>query len=605
MKKHYLIIVSISLLFTWHGFTQNSIRESCGTDMSSLRQDLRTSTNTDNGDPICLRVRINRMVSKNGLNQEIGVTSSEATSAFNRLNESFAPYNIHFHDAGIQKVKAGNLYNCVTSTTIEPLLSENNIFTAINIYLFNEDNNADLGKSSFIIPAGGTHYIFLAGHNSSYQNTVNYSSKAIVHEMGHTFSLDHTHEGTICLPGFTENWELINGSNSHIAGDKITDTPADPYIAGNVDEYGNWTPTVVTHEYGGVTNSQTCTVEYNNPEDQQFIQCDPPEPIEDYTPDTHNYMSYTHPEAMSRFSCGQVEKMRDHILHSGLFDSIIVTNSCETIGQDCSENDTIASSMLASFSKVSDDPCLYKIDIPPSLTGCTEVLVDWNIPNLPVQNIDLSQNEVTIEYPENGNYNIEITFLKYGVSCGYASGIKNVNCLDDDDCISCNDLAHQIETSITPSAGCSISVTIPDLSNCYYGRVYWNHNFTSDLMVSGETMTYTYPTGGNYNIGILIYNQDGTICNKFVKKITPFCWKNKVSNIKIHPNPSKSNQEVSFDGIDYKEIIGIEVFDIYGNQKSTMKPRRNAFTIGRLNSGIYFVKFNTTYGTITKKLVIE
>ena len=76
-------------------------------------------------------------------------------------------------------------------------------------------------------------------------------------------------------------------------------------------------------------------------------------------------------------------------------------------------------------------------------------------------------------------------------------------------------------------------------------------------------------------------------------------------DISLSKNPIKANQELNFTGIDYKNVIGIEVLDVYGNPKITIKPNRNGLNIDRLASGLYFIRFTTKYGSIQKKLIIE
>ena len=52
---------------------------------------------------------------------------------------------------------------------------------------------------------------------------------ALTHELGHFFGLSHTFEGG--------GVELVDGSNCETAGDRICDTPADPYVQGDDHKY--------------------------------------------------------------------------------------------------------------------------------------------------------------------------------------------------------------------------------------------------------------------------------------------------------------------------------------------------------------------------------
>ncbi|MEE9348841.1 MAG: zinc-dependent metalloprotease, partial [Flavobacteriaceae bacterium] len=54
------------------------------------------------------------------------------------------------------------------------------------------------------------------------------NSATLAHEIGHYFSLRHTHDTS-------QGLELVNGSNCTTAGDGFCDTPADPNLSGNVN----------------------------------------------------------------------------------------------------------------------------------------------------------------------------------------------------------------------------------------------------------------------------------------------------------------------------------------------------------------------------------
>lgn len=136
-------------------------------------------------------------------------------------------------------------------------------------------------------------------------------------------------------------------------------------------------------------------------------------------------------------------------------------------------------------------------------------------------------------------------------------------------------------------------------------------------------------TWDNYNLYVyanIVFN-DGTVCDEIYTVITLSCTgggggggpmfganpnslnpdKELIDNIKISlsRNPVKPFQELEFKGINYKDVIGIEVLDIFGNPKITMKPTKNSLNVGRLSSGLYYVRFTTKYGTQQKKLIIK
>lgn len=79
-----------------------------------------------------------------------------------------------------------------------------------------------------------------------------------------------------------------------------------------------------------------------------------------------------------------------------------------------------------------------------------------------------------------------------------------------------------------------------------------------------------------------------------------------IPGINLYPNPLKTGTEVSFEGMEVENIDTIEVFDIHGNQKVSMKPSKQSFSVRDLTSGIYIVRFtNTNNEVIQKKLIIE
>ena len=92
------------------------------------------------------------------------------------------------------------------------------------------------------------------------KNTCATGPALLAHEMGHYFSLYHTHMTVYGV-------ECPDGSNGDVAGDMLVDTPADPKLSGRVDY-------------------QTCVYIGTVPPPDG---CDPDVP---YDPDPSNIMSY-------------------------------------------------------------------------------------------------------------------------------------------------------------------------------------------------------------------------------------------------------------------------------------------------------------------------
>ncbi len=124
-----------------------------------------------------------------------------------------------------------------------------------------------------------------------------YNTSTLPHEMGHCLGLYHTHHGTIYEEGSDDTnqcAEFVDGSNSSICGDYISDTPADPnrwsnnscsYIGTGVDGHGD-----------------------------------------SYTPNASNYMSYAHKSCRTLFSDLQIDRMKLFINNTPSLQQVIDYN---------------------------------------------------------------------------------------------------------------------------------------------------------------------------------------------------------------------------------------------------------------------------------------
>lgn len=200
----------------------------------------------------------------------IGFNKQEVSQTIiNRLNNDFKTTNINFYSIGSEYIDSDEL-NSLDYADCKKIFKQNSHKNAIDIYVFSDDKNLGTlaGKAEKIISSA----LLIAGWH--------YTDFTPVHEMGHCLGLYHTHHGTSKQEP-TGIPELVNGSNSDIAGDFMTDTPADPC---------EWS----MGEYIG-----TCT-DANG---------------EYYNPDPSNIMSYSWSIHQNRFSSEQIKKMRSIIFH--------------------------------------------------------------------------------------------------------------------------------------------------------------------------------------------------------------------------------------------------------------------------------------------------
>lgn len=200
----------------------------------------------------------------------------------NQLNSYYAGSNISFSLYGTDYIDSNQL-NLMNSSDYakKALFSSNHKDNAINIYVITDGRNLGITGTAGDIPS-----------NSLLIKNAYSATSVIAHEMGHCLGLYHTHHGTFQQEGGTP--ELVNGSNSAVAGDFITDTPADPKM---------WNQT--TGEYtGGSLSDANGDI---------------------YSPLLDNLMSYNGPRYIKNFTQKQIEHIYKSISNSSMLRSTCTT----------------------------------------------------------------------------------------------------------------------------------------------------------------------------------------------------------------------------------------------------------------------------------------
>ena len=100
-----------------------------------------------------------------------------------------------------------------------------------------------------------------------------------------------------------------------------------------------------------------------------------------------------------------------------------------------------------------------------------------------------------------------------------------------------------------------------------------------------------------------VWNQELLECDLNYEAPNPGSLKNE-ETINMHPNPQKKGEALFFEGIDFRNINTIKVFDIYGQTQLDLVPKAQYLNLGTLNSGIYIVQFTTTSNTVIKKRLV-
>ena len=200
-----------------------------------------------------------------------GASPTIAPSIINDLNGAFANARIQFVLLGSDFINSNNSLNPLYGKEKE-LFKMNAHTNAIDIYVVPEDSWTRVGIADSI---PSTALIVRNDHRNT---------SALPHEMGHCLGLYHTHHGTWDEKDSNDKrqcQEFVDGSNSTTCGDYISDTPADPCI---------WS-----------TNTCAYTGIIKDGHKQK------------YSPDASNYMSYAYPPCRTKFTNGQIERMRKSI----------------------------------------------------------------------------------------------------------------------------------------------------------------------------------------------------------------------------------------------------------------------------------------------------
>lgn len=274
MKKTLVIVVLLSAF--WFDLCAQDI---CGTPAITSFENVkklfshqkRTANST-----YALRLYFHVIRSSSGTG---GVSSSNVSNAYNRLNYDFNDHGIFFFwDENIDYIDNNTYYDSIPDTKIFNVNSHSN---GIDIYLFPAFPNYSHSFSGLANGIGMNSEYLVVGN---FNGTPACMTSTISHEMGHVLNLWHTHHGTFNEGGNDNPCpELVNGSNSSTCGDYVEDTPADPRLLGKVNDFCLYT--------GSETDA-------NN---------------QAYTPDVDLIMSYAPNSCRTRFSIKQGERMKDAI----------------------------------------------------------------------------------------------------------------------------------------------------------------------------------------------------------------------------------------------------------------------------------------------------
>ncbi|MEQ9405548.1 MAG: zinc-dependent metalloprotease [Cyclobacteriaceae bacterium] len=267
------IITFSVLLFTLitFGFSQEL---TCGTlptqkdveGLKSLKIDPAVRGRMADGDPIFIAITAHILRRSDGTG---GLTEEELTSAIEDVNQIYTLTNMTFFLLGDINYIDDDAYFDFDASDEGVLTSAHDVPNTINVYFFNtavSDGSSLCGYAYF--PTSGIDHLVMV-------NNCTTNGSTFPHELGHYFSLYHTHGKT--NTGTTD--ELVDGSNCTTAGDDLCDTAADPNLSGKVSGACVYTGTDVD------ANGDT------------------------YDPNPKNLMSYSQKHCRDEFSQGQADRI--------------------------------------------------------------------------------------------------------------------------------------------------------------------------------------------------------------------------------------------------------------------------------------------------------
>lgn len=271
MKFNFLFVAFILLA----PFISNAQHEECGTEMTRadlqrIDQALQNSLSYKDRSPGDSTVPVKFHIIRNSF----GTGGFDTTS----LNAEMALVNSMYVNAGIKFFQCGEINYIDDSqyTNFEKIVDEvicdtNDEPNMLNIYFAN--NVFKITNGSTVQLCGYAYSSSLTKNRIVMDNDCASNGSTLAHEIGHYFSLAHTHSTN-------GGGELADGSNCTTAGDQLCDTPADPGLS-----------TLTVNSSCVYTGGQT---DGNN---------------QPYAPNVKNIMSYSRKSCRLEFSPLQYQRM--------------------------------------------------------------------------------------------------------------------------------------------------------------------------------------------------------------------------------------------------------------------------------------------------------
>jgi PKD repeat protein len=312
-----------------------------------------------------------------------GLSVSKLNTAITTLNNIYAEADLEFFLCdGINYINEDLLCD-FTKGDEKTLIETNYVNDLINIYFTDYiENTSEESICGYSNNLGRNDVIVMKTDCAT-------NGSSLAHEMGHFFSLIHTHG-----PDDNKTTELVDGSNCDTDGDGICDTPADP----------------------GLTNDTV-----NN--FCKYTGCETDSNGDKYVPDTNNIMSYSRKGCRNYFTPQQLARIYAfyQTAKSYLACQAFNANFSTNISQTCEE------SLTVNFTTNCSDITKWQWDID------SDGIVDYTTQN-PTHTYKAGNYDVTLTV-SNKSKTITKTltnFIKVGTQTGFLNEeFENITMIGD------------------------------------------------------------------------------------------------------------------------------------------------------------------------------
>lgn len=232
--KHLFKMLLLSFVFPLGIAAQVQIDKDCGAiptpdEIEFMESFPMASAEFDANDTVYIPVKYHIIRRSNGSG---GLNPATVHSLTDELNTFYGPAKLKFYQCDDVNFIDNDEYFNFNQNQENEVCRDRDVYGVINAYFFNSVRASGGGSL-----CGYAYFPGSPRDRVVMSNACATNGSTFVHEVGHFFSLYHTHGKT--NNGSTD--ELVDGSNCRTAGDNICDTEADPNLSGKVNNQCNYT----------------------------------------------------------------------------------------------------------------------------------------------------------------------------------------------------------------------------------------------------------------------------------------------------------------------------------------------------------------------------